>query len=251
MTHIAALHTAAPHAVPTSSRARCARCEPPRPAARAAQVRKRAKSLGLNVKASLAASACAPSDFAFARGEGAPTPPKPPKRPLAPEVVRELHVELPWESIARKLGGRSYKQCRQKWKSMKHVSATGRPCCGGVGSGRGVGATRKTVSWALAPSGDDGVLAASSGGSSGGTAPTRLDDDLALVNAIHASGADDETEVTWAALVPHISGGEAKRRLFALGRRIGLDGDALGDGMLGECVDRLKPLLEAAKAELG
>jgi hypothetical protein len=73
---------------------------------------------------------------------------------------------------------------------------------------------------------------------------------LELVRAIHATGAEDDSEVSWNSLLPHLDSTEARRRLLVLARRIGFDGDALGEGQLGEVVDRLLPLLEATRARL-
>ena len=75
----------------------------------------------------------------------------------------------------------------------------------------------------------------------------RLDQDLALVRVLHASGAEYESEVVWSRLLPYISGHEARRRILGLARRIGFD-DLSGD-VLGEVVDRLKVLLEAVHTQ--
>jgi hypothetical protein len=118
-----------------------------------------------------------------------------------------LYEHLPWESIARRLGGRSYKQCRQKWRTTLSPAITRRQHA------------------------------------------SRLAQDLELVRALHNTGAEDESEVSWGGLVAYLDSGEARRRLLMLSRRIGFDN--IQDDRLGEVVDRLLPILESAQSAAG
>ena len=56
---------------------------------------------------------------------------------------------------------------------------------------------------------------------SAGRGEERLDQDLALVRALHESGAEDASEVSWASLVPHLDSRDAQTRLQALAQSAG------------------------------
>ena len=75
-----------------------------------------------------------------------------------------------------------------------------------------------------------------------------LREDLALVAALHASGAEDESEIRWSNLIPGLN--EARTRFRFLARRFGCAGDGLGTAPLdfSACVARLAALLEQALA---
>lgn len=234
----------------------------------------RAKDLGLNVKAAVRACAAganvgganaaggtyryncggspvsAGSHTLVTTAAGALTvaaAPAPTSAPaLSVEEVSALQASLPWTAIAEQLGGRSYKQCRQKWKALLG-SRSAAAAAAGAGGGRGGHAH----TWLIRTDGPSLAASRAAGAASAAFSPAaRLEEDLELVRAIHATGAEDDSEVSWNSLLPHLDSTEARRRLLVLARRIGFDGDALGEGQLGEVVDRLLPLLEATRARL-
>ena len=230
-------------------------------------VKVRAKDLGLSVKAAVRACAAGANAAGgtYSRGgapvsassralittaagtltvAAAPTPT--PSPALSAEEVSALQASLPWTAIAEQLGGRSYKQCRQNWKALLGSRSAAAAAAGASGGGGGHAHT-----WLIRTDGPSLAASRAAAAASAAFSPAaRLEEDLELVRAIHATGAEDDSEVSWNSLLPHLDSTEARRRLLVLARRIGFDGDSLGEGQLGEVVDRLLPLLEATRARL-
>ena len=124
-----------------------------------------------------------------------------------PDSQFAAEAGLPWKAIARRMG-RARNACFRRWHFW--LSPRARRASGRAGE------------------------------------QCSLRDDLALVTALHASGAEDESEILWSNLIPGLS--LARNRFRFLARRFGCAGDGpLPD--FGACVERLKTLLEQALEE--
>lgn len=129
---------------------------------------------------------------------------------------------LNWEAMAAVMRTRSAQQMRTQWYSRL---AADKPGPGGA-------APRASTA---TPEGDAAAALKASPGP-GGDGPWSRSDDAALVRALHATGASEESEVDWGSLLRSRSGPQCLRRWRMLVKSVW----AHVDKGFSACVDELR-----------